>query len=214
MSTTSTANIRPQGRPLKEHSGNTRQQIMDTAADLFARQGYAATSVREIAEQVGVNSAMVHYYFGNKEALLHATLEQSLAPLTEAVAAMKQNKEAPLQMIVSLLLTVFSEKPSLPVLMTREALLPGGVVQQHFINIIAPRIGGALPQLLRKEQDEGRMRAELDARVVTQILLGLCAFPFISRSVAEPVLEVSYDENGMNELKRHIFELLERGFLS
>ena len=205
---------RPKGRPRKEHSANIRQQIMDTAVDLFARQGYAATSVREIAEQVDVNPAMVHYYFGNKDALLHAALEQSLEPLAKAIATMKQSSEAPLQQMVSLMLAAFSAKPSLPVLMTREALLPGGVVQRYFMETFAPRLGGALPEILRGEQRSGRIRADLDPRIVTQMLLGLCAFPFISQSMAGPVLGVSYDANGFAELKRHIIELLEKGLLS
>ena len=45
MSPTSTATIRPQGRPLKEHSGNTRQQIMDTAVELFAQQAVGLIGV-------------------------------------------------------------------------------------------------------------------------------------------------------------------------
>jgi AcrR family transcriptional regulator len=204
---------RAQGRPRKEVSANVRQQIMDAAVDLFARQGYAATPVREIADQVGVNSAMVHYYFGSKEALLHAALEQSLEPLAASVAVMKHSKEAPLQDIVTMILTAFRRKPSLPVLMTREALLPGGAMQQHFMETFAPRLGGALPQLLREEQRRGRMRSELDPRLAAQMLLGLCAFPFISQGMAEPVLGISYDEGGIDDFERHITALLERGFI-
>jgi len=187
---------------------------MDVAIDLFARQGYAATSIREIADGAGVNSAMVHYYFGSKEALLHEVLGQSLEPLVEAVSAMKQRKDAPLQEIVSLILGVFAAKPLLPILMTREVFLPGGVMQKHFMEHFAPRLGGALPQLLSDEQGKGHVRKDVDPRLVAQILLGLCAFPFISRSMAEPVLGVSYSETGMREIERHIMELLERGFLS
>jgi AcrR family transcriptional regulator len=205
---------RTQGRPPKEDSADVRQQIMDAAVDLFARQGYAATPVREIADRVGVNPAMIHYYFGNKEALLHAALEQSLEPLADAVAAMKQQQKAPLQDIVSLILGAFTRKPNLPILMTREVLLPGGVMQEHFMEKFAPRLGGALPHLLQGEQNEGRLRTDLDPRLVAQMLLGLCAFPFISRSMAEPVLGVSYDENGIRNIRQHVTELLQRGFVS
>jgi TetR/AcrR family transcriptional regulator len=211
---TISTNTRQQGRRPRNDAVDIRQQIMDTAVDLFARQGYSATSIREIAASVGVNSAMVHYYFGSKEALLHEALGQSLEPLVEAVSAMKQRKEAPLQEIVALLLGVFARKPQLPILMTREVFLPGGVMQKYFMEHFAPRLGGALPQLLSSEQGEDHLRKDVDPRLVAQILLGLCAFPFISRSMAEPVLGVSYDENGMREIERHIMELLERGFLS
>ena len=47
-----------------------REHILDAAEELFAQQGFAATPVREIAEKVNVNPAMIHYYFGSKRALL------------------------------------------------------------------------------------------------------------------------------------------------
>jgi len=211
---TISASTRQQGRRPRDDAADIRQQIMDAAIELFAQQGYAATSIRQIANGVGVNSAMVHYYFGSKEALLYEVMDQSLEPLAEAVSTMKQRKEAPLQDIVSLILGVFASKPQLPILMTREVFLPGGVMQKHFMEHFAPRLGGALPQLLSNEQNVGRLRDDVDPSLVAQILFGLCAFPFISRSMAEPVLGVSYTETGMREIERHIMELLERGFLS
>ena len=212
MSVPNVEKSRPQGRPPKEDSADIRQQIMEAAVDLFASQGYAATSVREIADRVGVNPAMIHYYFGNKEALLHAALEHLLEPLAEAMAEMQKKQDAPLQDIVSLILGAFSGTPGLPVLMTREVLLPGGAVQAHFKQHLAPRLGGALPQLLQEEQRKGRLRSDLDPRLAAQTLLGLCAFPFISRGLAGPVLGISYDEQGIRKIKQNIRDLLERGF--
>jgi len=203
---------KPQGRPPKEGSADIRQQIMDSAVDLFANQGYAATPVREIADRVGVNPAMIHYYFGSKEALLHAAMEQLLEPLADAVAVMQKRREAPVREIVSLVMGAFAKTPKLPVLMTREVLMPGGVLQEHFIKHFAPRLGGALPHLLREEQAKGRLRSELDTRLAAQMLFGLCAFPFISRSLAEPVLGISYDEDGIRKIEHAIKELLQRGF--
>jgi len=212
MTDQSVEKSRPKGRPPKEDSADIRQQIMESAVDLFANQGYAATSVREIAERVGVNPAMIHYYFGNKEALLHAALEQLLEPLTKAVAKMQKSKAAPLQDIVSLVIGVFSRSPNLPVLMAREVLLPGGAVQAHFTEHFAPRLGGALPELLRAEQRAGRLRSDLDPRLAAQTLFGLCAFPFVSKGLAEPVLGIAYDRQGIRKIEQNIKELLQRGF--
>lgn len=202
---------RPQGRPAKGDSTDIRQQIMNAAVDLFANQGYAATPLREIAERVGVNPAMVHYYFGNKEALLHAALEQSLEPLAEAVIEMQANQRAPVQAIVSLIFGAFEKQPNLPVLMTREVLLPGGVLQAHFLEHFAPRLGGALPPLLAGEQARGNLRNDLDPRLIAQVLFGLCVFPFISKSLAEPGLGIDYDKDGIRKIEQNIKELLKRG---
>lgn len=59
----------------------TRERIITAAELLFARQGYAATSVREITEAAGVNIAAVNYHFGSKENLLVEILDRIVTPL-------------------------------------------------------------------------------------------------------------------------------------
>jgi AcrR family transcriptional regulator len=54
---------------------DTRQRILDAAAELFVERGYEATSLREIAERVGVTKAALYYHFPGKEDLLRALLE-------------------------------------------------------------------------------------------------------------------------------------------
>ncbi|MBC7689142.1 MAG: TetR/AcrR family transcriptional regulator [Aquabacterium sp.] len=50
-------------------------QIIETAERLFADKGFNGTSVREIADEAGVNLAMISYYFGSKEKLMEALFE-------------------------------------------------------------------------------------------------------------------------------------------
>ena len=201
-----------QGRPAGPAVADIRGNILDSAESLFARKGYAATSLREIAEEVGVNPAMVHYYYGNKKALLRHVLERSLAPLAVAIAKMKAAKDAPVGAIVHLLLNSFSQHPSLPALVAREVLLPGGVMQEHFLEYLAPRLGGSVPALLMKEQSGGRMKPDLDPGTSALIILSLCVFPFIARKLAEPALGIAYDEAGLLKLEQHIGRLLNEGF--
>ncbi len=53
----------------------TRQRILEVATRLFAAQGYAGTTTRAIAAEVGANIATVHYHVGNKFELFRAVLE-------------------------------------------------------------------------------------------------------------------------------------------
>lgn len=62
-------------------SDGTPTAILDAAEDLFARQGYDGTSVREITRAAGVNVAAVHYHFGAKDALLRAVTDRVVEPL-------------------------------------------------------------------------------------------------------------------------------------
>ncbi|HXB34373.1 MAG TPA: TetR family transcriptional regulator [Puia sp.] len=52
-----------------------REHILNVAEELFAEKGFDGTSVRDIAQQAGVNLAMISYYFGSKEKLLESLIE-------------------------------------------------------------------------------------------------------------------------------------------
>jgi AcrR family transcriptional regulator len=57
----------------------TKASILAAAIAVFARDGFAGAHVAEIAERAGVNVALIYRYFGNKEGLMHAVLEQFMA---------------------------------------------------------------------------------------------------------------------------------------
>jgi AcrR family transcriptional regulator len=59
---------------------HTKERILDTAEQLFAEHGYAATSLRSIIAQAGVNLAAVHYHFHSKQALLEAVVLRRSIP--------------------------------------------------------------------------------------------------------------------------------------
>ena len=71
---------------------DTRQRILDTATDLFVERGYEATSLREIAEAVGVTKAALYYHFTSKDELLRALIE----PLEEFQQRLLTLMEGPL----------------------------------------------------------------------------------------------------------------------
>jgi AcrR family transcriptional regulator len=62
---------------------DTKQKILDAAERLIGEQGFAATSLRQIIAEAGVNLAAVHYHFGSKEELLHALVERKAGPVNE-----------------------------------------------------------------------------------------------------------------------------------
>jgi AcrR family transcriptional regulator len=55
-----------------------RKQIMQTAVDIFARRGLAATKISDIAKAVGMSQGLVYHYFSSKEELFDAIVEQGL----------------------------------------------------------------------------------------------------------------------------------------
>jgi TetR/AcrR family transcriptional regulator len=202
---------RPRGRPLETGHQDLKTQILDTAEEFFSDFGYAATSIRRIADKADVNPALVHYYFGNKKSLLLKVMERALEPLVHAIAAMKNGPDASPEVIARLLLSMAAEHPNIPRLMIREVLLPGGEMQQYFTENLAPQLGGALPALLDREKSAGRMREDSDPAISAVLILAICIFPFIARTLAEPVLGIKFDEDGIELLNQQVSELLKQG---
>jgi AcrR family transcriptional regulator len=60
---------------------DTKEKILDAAERLFADHGFAATPLRQITAEAGVNLAAVNYHFHSKEALLSAVLERKVQPV-------------------------------------------------------------------------------------------------------------------------------------
>ena len=58
-----------------------RDTLLDAAERCFARQGFAATTIKDIAAEAQLNSALLYYYFANKEDLYHAVLRRRIAGL-------------------------------------------------------------------------------------------------------------------------------------
>jgi AcrR family transcriptional regulator len=188
-----------------------KSQILATAENLFTDFGYAATSIRKIADTAGVNPALVHYYFGNKHALLESVLKQSLEPMISALASLKTRENVSIEDITGLLISMAAKHPNIPRLLTREVLLPGGEMQEYFIKNLAPQLGGALPGLLEREKKAGNLRDDIDPAYSALMILATCFFPFIARPLAEPVLGINFGTGGADTLTQNVSDLLKRG---
>lgn len=123
----------------------TQDKILDTAERLIGEQGYAATSLRQIINEAGVNLAAVHYHFGSKEDLLDAVVMRKAGPVNEArLAALNvveqdagpgaPQVEKVLDAFFAPTAVVASANPQFVRLMGRiysEGLMPQ-IVQKHF----------------------------------------------------------------------------------
>ncbi|GIF06596.1 TetR/AcrR family transcriptional regulator [Actinoplanes siamensis] len=70
--------------PRRRDAARTRQALLDAARRRFANAGYAGTTVRDIADDAGVNVALINRYFESKEGLFEAALAASFAELRAA----------------------------------------------------------------------------------------------------------------------------------
>lgn len=62
------------GRPRKTVAGDTKEELLRTAVRLFARHGFAGTSIRAIAREVGLSESVLYAHFDSKQAVFDAAM--------------------------------------------------------------------------------------------------------------------------------------------
>jgi AcrR family transcriptional regulator len=90
-----------------------RQAIIDSAARLFAAQGYAGTGISDLCTEVGLGKGALYYYIGSKEQLLVEIQNRVLAPLlvaTKGIEALPTTAMAKLRMVSQHLSSVILER--------------------------------------------------------------------------------------------------------
>ena len=80
---TTSGQIRRRGRPPKGEAGDTKAELLAAALKLFARNGYAGTSIRAIAREVGLSESVLYAHFGSKRSIFEAVLAR-LGPQSAA----------------------------------------------------------------------------------------------------------------------------------
>lgn len=73
----------------------TRARILEAAFELFVDQGFAAVSMRELAERSGVTKSLIHHHFGTKEALWDAVKEAAFSRYYEGQKAELEGASSP-----------------------------------------------------------------------------------------------------------------------
>ncbi|WP_329565147.1 TetR/AcrR family transcriptional regulator [Kitasatospora sp. NBC_01266] len=80
---------------LQSPRGGTRARIISVALELFSEHGYEKTSLREIADRLGVTKAALYYHFKTKDDIVHGIVESMVAPIDETIAWGEQQTWSP-----------------------------------------------------------------------------------------------------------------------
>lgn len=91
-----------------EESGEVARRIARVAAELFAKRGYDATSVRNIVEAAAVTKPALYYYFQSKEGLAHALLTEPMTRLVATLRAIVDGPGNPIETLEQLLEAQFA----------------------------------------------------------------------------------------------------------
>lgn len=198
------------GRPSARQAADVRQRLLATARRLFITQGFAAVSIRAIATETGVNPAMIHYYFRSKQGLYEAMLSETIGPVLVRLRAALESSPATSALLPGLIETymrTLADNPWLPQLIMREVFSEQGAFREAFVRLFAARGENLASRILAQEQTAGRLRTDLDSRLLTLSMLSLMLFPFFAMPVVKPVFGIEPDPVFVERLIRHTQQL-------
>lgn len=169
----------PRTKEAYQHIRDERkEQILDTAAAVFAQKGLASTKISDLAAAAGVSQGLLYRYFSDKEDVFAALVERAVHHAIERAQTALESPETPWEKLRSLteeFLQGMSRKPMYYQIFLQAIPLPGKV---HEILRELERLIAALRQLIVDGQAAGRIsRRDPDQLVLLYMccLYGLAA---------------------------------------
>ena len=189
-----------------------RTTLMTVAAPLFAEKGFNGVSVREIAGFAGANVSMISYYFGGKEGLYAAVLNEQFAVLqrVEEISSMNTDPLNKFELYVRATVARYRKNPYLLRFYTSELTNP----TPCFATIVKPAIQGVV-KVLQEFFAEGlshqQFREGLDPTDTALALAGMINFYFLLEPATAELVDHSPERD--EELIRHIMDVFTNGVL-
>jgi AcrR family transcriptional regulator len=156
---------------------DTRGQILAAARKSFADKGFAATTIRAVAGEAGVDPALVHHYFGSKDDLFLAALEIPVDPRALVPQVFEAGLDGAGERLLRLFLKVWDDpRTRLPLVALVRASLgqdaPESLLQQGILRMVLDPLRAVLPA----GEADRRMQlvvSQMSGLVVTRYLLAL-----------------------------------------
>jgi TetR/AcrR family transcriptional regulator, fatty acid metabolism regulator protein len=149
-----------------------RRLILDAAIRVFARKGYHAARVGDIAEEAGVAHGLLYHYFRSKEELLETISRETWRDIRDAVRSVEETDESArerLAGITKILLRSWRRDPNLVRVLVRE-VTRSSHLQSRIDEIEGAFVG--LERIIARGQQAGEFRADVDPRMVSYVFYG------------------------------------------
>ena len=189
-----------------------RSALIAVATPLFAEKGFKGVSVRELAAAGGVNLSMISYYFGGKEGLYAAVLNEQFATLKRVaeIKNMETDSLRKFELYVRATVARYRKNPYLLRFYTSELTNP----TPCFETIVKPAIRGVVQILLETFSDglsHEKFRDDLDPTDTVLALAGMINFYFLLEPATAELVDHAPERD--EELIRHIMDIFTRGIL-
>jgi AcrR family transcriptional regulator len=185
---------------------DTEKRILHAARTVFIRHGTSGARMQEIAEEAGVNQALLHYYFRSKERLSEAVFSEAatrMFPMVIQILGSDEPIEKKVEGIVATYIDNMSRSPFLPGYLISELHHHPERIHQLIKGVAGVELSTALKPVLEKldkqiaaEVRAGRMR-RISAQQFMANLISLSVFPFAAR----PMLcaAFGFDDDGFSK---------------
>ena len=158
---------------------DTRAAILHAARTAFAAKGFSGTTIRSVAADAGVDSALVHHYFGTKDDLFVAAMELPIDPRPVIAEVVAGGADGAGERLLRAFLSIWDDEAMQAVLVgtIRSALEPGGerLLTQGFVPVVLVPAGQAL----------GVDRPEIRMPLLASQIIGLITARYLFR--LEPI---------------------------
>lgn len=199
---------------------DTRQDLVKAATHLFAKQGYHATSVKEIADKAKVNISLVSYYFGGKEGLYKACLEpfaeSKLSFLTDQMGGKISSRDEykfRMKMIMKDMISDEMRNGEMGQIVRREAESNDGIVREIVKKVLAP-VFAAFTDFIHYGQTKGYLRKDIEPRHLAMMIVGPLQHTMGSDPLRKCMFGDSIKDEGQQEiLLNTVFEIFFNGAL-
>lgn len=169
---------------------DVRQRLLDTATELFSRHGFTAVSIRKLSAAAGANSALISYYFGGKDGLYAAVLEQAFAPFTTIKEQVLATEGSPVEQILAygrFVSALHQENPHLVRFFYSELMAPTAAFDAMLHKYLQTAFQ-FLSAALRQGIQSGHFRPDIDIEYSTLALAGMLNFFYLSRPINRQLL--------------------------
>jgi len=150
-----------------------RRQILNAAVRAFAKKGYHASRVSDIAEEAGVAYGLVYHYFESKDAVLEAIFRDMWGMMVAAINAVVEVEESPREQLrksCAIVLRTWRDYPDVVRVLVREVARSGEQLQREVEEIAHAFL--ALQRIVERGQEQGEFRRELSPRLAAWIVYG------------------------------------------
>jgi AcrR family transcriptional regulator len=167
---------------------NTEAVIMDAARTVFIRKGMDGARMQEIADEAGINKALLHYYFRTKQKLFNAVFTKVLAGTFEDMKEIFYGEisvEEAIKKFSDAYIDTLIINPYIPEFIIHELNKNAEWLKIQVEEILPDT--APLIRTIAKEMDEGKIKT-MDPVQLLLNTVSLCIFPFVGRPIVTQVL--------------------------